>query len=628
MILKKVLVLLFLIPIIILLLSFDSSAKDKWAVKIADSFIALHPDTIAYTTENKSYKWNYEQGLMMYAFYRLWQETGNQKYFNYIKKNLDYYIEDDGTIKTYRMKDFNIDNISPGRITLLMYEETGDEKYKKAADTLREQLQYQPRNKSNGFWHKKIYPNQMWLDGLYMAQPFYIKYSVMNNNHENLDDAVNQFLIIEKHLKDEKTGLYYHGWDESRQMKWADPETGRSPNFWGRAIGWYMMALVEVLDYLPENHSGREDLLKILKDLSASLLEFRDVKTKLWFQIVDKANKEGNYTEASASSMFIYSFARGANRGYLDKQYFDAAKESFNGLINNLVKIESEKIYLTNVVSVGGLGGDPFRDGSYEYYLSEPKRTNDFKGYGPFLLSAIELEYQTKTVGLDYYFNNEEKDGKQFHYIWEDEQNSGYSELGKLLKRLNANFTSIKEAPTPENLSGLDIYIIVDPDTPAETEDPNYIDAESRKVIVDWVKQGGTLVLMANDSANSEFENLNKLAEEFGIHFDGNSKNHVLNRKFEMGKIDDFPDHPIFEEVKSIYLKELSTITLSKSAKPVLIHNGDVIMASAEFGEGFVFAVGDPWIYNEYYDNRLLPVEYENYKAAKNLFRWLLNRGK
>src|SRR5690606_27115517 len=189
----------------------------------------------------------------------------------------------------------------------------------------------------------------------------------------------------------------------------------------------------------------------------------------------------------------------------LDKQYFDAAKESFNGLINNLVKIESEKIYLTNVVSVGGLGGDPFRDGSYEYYLSEPKRTNDFKGYGPFLLSAIELEYQTKTVGLDYYFNNEEKDGKQFHYIWEDEQNSGYSELGKLLKRLNANFTSIKEAPTPENLSGLDIYIIVDPDTPAETEDPNYIDAESRKVIVDWVKQGGTLVLMANDSANSEF---------------------------------------------------------------------------------------------------------------------------
>src|SRR5690606_9778031 len=143
-----------------------------------DSFIALHPDTIAYTTENKSYKWNYEQGLMMYAFYRLWQETGNQKYFNYIKKNLDYYIEDDGTIKTYRMKDFNIDNISPGRITLLMYEETGDEKYKKAADTLREQLQYQPRNKSNGFWHKKIYPNQMWLDGLYMAQPFYIKYSV------------------------------------------------------------------------------------------------------------------------------------------------------------------------------------------------------------------------------------------------------------------------------------------------------------------------------------------------------------------------------------------------------------------------------------------------------------------
>ncbi|RPI70613.1 MAG: glycosyl hydrolase family 88 [Ignavibacteriales bacterium] len=366
-------------------------------IKIAEGFIELHPDTVAYKTEAKSYKWNYEQGLMLDAFYQLYKLTGDEKYFNYLKKNIDYYVEEDGSIKTYKMKDFNIDNISPGRVLLHLYAETKNEKYKKAADTLMKQLENHPRTNEGGFWHKKIYPYQMWLDGLYMAQPFYTRYAAMFNEPEIFDDAAKQFLLIEKYLKDEKTGLYYHGYDESKEQKWADPETGRSPNYWGRAIGWFIMALVDVLDYFPEDHPEREEIINILKNLSSSLLDYRDEETKLWYQIVDAGSREGNYIEASSSSMYTYAFAKGVNKGYLDKKYLNIARESFDSIIKHLVTYNDEgNIFLNNVASVGGLGGKPYRDGSFEYYISEPKRTNDFKGYGPFLLSAIEI-YRAKS---------------------------------------------------------------------------------------------------------------------------------------------------------------------------------------------------------------------------------------
>lgn len=370
----------------------ETNYKD-FSTRIADSFISLHPDTVAYKTEAKSYKWNYEQGLVLDAFYQLWKDTGNEEYFDYIKKNINYYVDEDGSIKTYKLNDFNIDNISPGRVLLHLYLETKNEKYKMAADTLRKQLKLHPRTSEGGFWHKKIYPYQIWLDGLYMAEPFYTRYAEMFNEDKIFDDVAAQFLLIEKYLKDEKTGLYKHGWDESKQQKWADPVTGRSPNYWGRSIGWFMMALVDVLDFFPADHPDRNNILNILKNLSEDLLKFRDDETKLWYQIVDQGNREGNYIEGSSSSMFAYAFAKGANKGYLDKKFYDIAEESFNSIMKNLVTYDDEKhFYLNNIASVGGLGGNPYRDGSFEYYISEPKRTNDFKGYGPFLLTAIELE--------------------------------------------------------------------------------------------------------------------------------------------------------------------------------------------------------------------------------------------
>jgi unsaturated rhamnogalacturonyl hydrolase len=330
--------------------------------------------------------------------------------------------------------------------------------------------------------------------------------------------------------------------------------------------------------------------------------------------------------------MFIYAFAKGSNKGYLPDNYFNMAKQSFNSLQDNFIKINDGQLNLTNVCAGAGLGGNPYRDGSYNYYIHELKRTNDFKGYGPLLLASVELgkgnliKYKNKKVGLDYFYNNEYKNNKRYHYIWEDVENSGFSELGGIIKRFGAGIDSLVVSPSSENLKNFNIYIIVDPDTPEETKTPNYISSEAVKNITSWVKQGGVLVLLANDSANCEFTHLNKLAEVFGIHFNEDSENRVTGKNFNLGKFNNLPEHPLFKDVKNIFLKEISTIKLSKNAIPVLKQRGKVFMSSSQYGKGFVFAVGDPWLYNEYIDNRKLPDDFDNHKAAENLFGWLLSK--
>ena len=628
----------YFLPVVLIVLTVSVFPQKKnqggllSPVEIASNFLMLHPDSIIYPEEDKSRKWNYEQGLIMEAFYRLFDVTHKNEYSDYIRKNLDYYVNADGKIKTYKIEDLNLDNISPGRVLLNIYNITKNEKYKKAADILREQLKKQQRTKEGGFWHKKIYPDQMWLDGLFMAEPFYAEYASLYDEKDSFNDIANQFLLIEKHCRDKKTGLYYHGWDESKSQKWADPETGTSPCFWGRAIGWYLMALVDVLDYFPQNHPQRNELLRIFRELSSSLINYRDPKLNLWYQVVDKGKEEGNYIETSGSLMFIYAFAKGSNKGYLTGNYYKIAEESFKSLQNNFITNKNGLLSLTNICASAGLGGSPYRDGSYNYYIHELKRINDFKGYGPLLLASIELEkgnmakFKNRRVGLDYFYNNEYKNNKRYHYIWEDHDNSGFSELSKIIKSYGADIDSLITAPTLNILKNFNIYIIVDPDTPEETAKPNYIDPGAVKDITAWVKKGGVLVLLANDSANCEFTHLNKLAEEFGIHFNEDSENRVPGKNYDLGKFDNLPDHPIFKDVKKIYLKEISTIKLNKNALPVLNQRGKVFMAASQYGKGYVFAVGDPWLYNEYIDNRKLPDDFDNFKAAENLFGWLLSK--
>ncbi|MEO7482185.1 MAG: glycoside hydrolase family 88 protein, partial [Ferruginibacter sp.] len=304
------------------------------------------------------------------------------------------------------------------------------------------------------------------------------------------------------------------------------------------------------------------------------------------------------------------------------------------------IKTEDGQTNLYGTVKVSGLGGKPYRDGSLNYYLNEPVIVNDPKGIGAFLKAAVEMEMlQTipvgkgKTVLLDYYFNHEtQKDitgtTVQFHYIWEQKDNGGFSLLGNVFNKYGVQTNRLTQSVTKEKLKGADIYFIIDPDWPKENKTPNYILPEHIDAIYNWVKEGGVLMLFANDSNNVEFTHYNQLAGKFGIHFNENYRNMVKADEYGTGTFNIAPNHEIFKTTRKIYLKEICTLTLQSPARSVLTDNGDVIMAVSKLGKGTVFAVGDPWMYNEYLDGRKIPMELENYKAAEDLVQWLIKQTK
>ena len=366
-------------------------SKDlKWSDKMALTLMKRHPEAYM-IDDSKAPKWDYVHGLVLHGFEELYKKNPDPRYAAYIKGYADILVESDGTIKTYEIEKYNIDMIVAGRLLFNLYDTTKDNRYLIAMQTLKKQLENHPRTQSGGFWHKKIYPNQMWLDGLYMGEPFYAEYTATFENGKNLDDVAKQFEQIQLHATDPKTGLLYHGWDESKQMPWADKETGNSPNYWSRALGWYVMALVDALDYFPKDHPKQKELVGYLNNVSESLAKYQD-KSGLWYQVTDKMGKEGNYLEASGSSMFAYAFAKGANKGYLPSKFKKLANKAFDGLTTQLIKVDTDgSITLTQACQVAGLGGTPYRDGSYEYYVNEKKKDNDPKATGPFILAALEL---------------------------------------------------------------------------------------------------------------------------------------------------------------------------------------------------------------------------------------------
>ncbi len=369
-----------------------SAQNEPWFRRVADSVMMRWKDYPG-AEPGRSQRWSYEQGVVLKGMEQVWRATNDSKYFNYIQRTIDAMVKDDGTIRTFALEDYNLDNILLGRILLLLYKTTKIEKYRKAADLLREQLRTHPRTSEGGFWHKKIYPTQMWLDGLYMAEPFYAEYAAMFHEDSDFDDIAKQFILIERHTRDAKTGLLYHGWDESRKQRWADPNTGHSPNFWGRAMGWYAMALVDTLDYFPKTHPKRAGLIAILKRLAAAVAKYQDDQSGLWYEVLDRAGAKGNYLEASASSMFVYALAKGTHRNYLPASHMQVAEKGYRGILKQFVETRTDgRVDFKGTVSVGGLGGNPYRDGSYEYYLSERVVTNDPKGVGAFLLAATEME--------------------------------------------------------------------------------------------------------------------------------------------------------------------------------------------------------------------------------------------
>ena len=363
----------------------------EMAVKMADSEIKQFPEP--WTVDfNPQPVWNYTQGLIAYSMIKVWNANGNETYYNYAKTYADKFIDKDGVISQYKLDDYNIDAVNSGKFLFDLYEKTKDERYLKAINQLRDQLKTHPRTSEGGFWHKKRYPHQMWLDGLYMGAPFYAQYAVHFNQPDLFDDVVKQFILIHKYTYNPETGLNYHGWDESKTQKWADPKTGCSPNYWGRAEGWYAMALVDVLDYLPQNHPGRVKILEILNQVVAGIKKYQDTKSGLWYQVLDQGSREGNYLEATGSSMFAYALLKATRKGYISNDYKAVALKAYSGILKNLIKNNSDgTISLTKCCSVAGLGGNPYRDGSYEYYIKEPVRDNDPKGVGPFILASLEF---------------------------------------------------------------------------------------------------------------------------------------------------------------------------------------------------------------------------------------------
>lgn len=370
----------------------QSLTPTQWAVKMAESDMQRNPESWMLDF-SKSPKWAYCQGLVTLADLKLWKATGNTAFYDYAKSYADTTIDENGIIRGYKLKDYNIDKINAGKILFPLYDETGDLRYKTAMDTLRQQMREHPRTSEGGFWHKQGYPWQMWLDGLYMGVPFLAQYAYEFKEDSLFDDIALQIKLIHKHLRDKNTGLYRHGWDESRQMAWADSITGQSLNVWGRGMGWYAMSVVDVLEFFPETNANRDSIVAIAEHLAVAMETFQDDSTGLWYQVVDKGEKEGNYVESSASTMFVYFLFKAINNGNIPASYIDIAKKGYEGILEHFISENPDgTINIDQACAGAGLGGRPYRSGTYDYYIEETIRANDPKSVGPFIMLCLEYE--------------------------------------------------------------------------------------------------------------------------------------------------------------------------------------------------------------------------------------------
>ncbi|MBN2214047.1 MAG: glycoside hydrolase family 88 protein [Bacteroidales bacterium] len=362
---------------------------EKWSVRMADAVMQRFDSLISYNNPDRI-NWQYDIAMLGQAIDKLGYLDA--RYSRYHEDFIDYFIDEDGDILTYDIEEYNLDNVNPAKGLITQYKRKGDTKYLNAINTIIVQLQNQPKTHAGGYWHKLRYPWQMWLDGIYMSSPFLAQYAKEFNKPEWFDTISRQITLIYSKTYDPATGLLYHAWDESKTQRWCNPQTGQSRHFWGRAMGWYMMALVDVLEYMPSDYPQRDSILTILNHTSEALLNARDSETGLWYQVLDKQGEEGNYLEASCSSMFTYAFAKGAKKGFLPEKFHDISEECFNSVLKNFIFTDENGLpVMTNICGSAGLGGDPYRDGSYEYYINEKKVDNDPKGIAPFIMASIEL---------------------------------------------------------------------------------------------------------------------------------------------------------------------------------------------------------------------------------------------
>lgn len=324
---------------------------------------------------------HYHQSVFLLGVLRIWEETGNDEYFKYIQDYYDAIIDNNGNLLYERDQ---LDTIQVGILLFKLYEETGLEKYLIVARKLRAIVDTVNRTTENGFWHKDIYPYQMWLDGLYMAGPFLIKYA----NHTHEKDLVQLVLyqerLMRKNMTDPETGLLFHAWDEKREQPWADKETGNSPELWGRSVGWYGMGLIDLLEEMGDDYHGQDDLQQQVANYVKNVAKFQDEETGLWYQIVDKGHLEDNWLESSSSSLYLYTIAKALTHGYIGEEYEEVLLRGYNGLIEHLTEETEDKLHL-NGICIGTSAG------TYDYYVGRPTSTDDLHGVGTFLMGIMAV---------------------------------------------------------------------------------------------------------------------------------------------------------------------------------------------------------------------------------------------
>lgn len=354
-------------------------------------------------------KWSYVMGIEMEGMLDTYEhyKEGNNAILDYLKEYPAKMIDEKGNITGYKYEDFNLDNVRTAKFILRMHNLFPTKGTEKALKTLFKQLQNQPRTKEGVYWHKAIYANQVWLDGIFMGLPFYCNYAVQTMKPKKaekyLNDAVDQMVKTDYRTYDEKTQLWKHAWDETHQQFWANKEDGKSQHCWARALGWYVMAMTECLDAMPENYARRQEVIDLLNKAMKSVVKYQDKKTGVWYDVID-VKSDKNYLESTASSMFAYVLLKGYRKGYLSEEYLKAGVKAYNGILKQFIKVNADKtISLTRCCAVSGLGPGPGpyvkkpnykRDGSFEYYMSEPIRDNDAKGVGPFIWASLEMEQQ------------------------------------------------------------------------------------------------------------------------------------------------------------------------------------------------------------------------------------------
>ncbi len=364
----------------------------------------------------KKPSWNYIDGCMTNSLIELYKLTKDKKILDFVISYIDFFVEDDGTIKYYEKEKKSTDDMAPSRTLFALYEITGNEKYKKAIENTYEQISIQSRTSTGNFWHKEIYPNQIWLDGLYMAQPFYLLYETKFNGMQKYNDIIGQFKNVRKFMFDDKKKLYYHGYDDSKSAFWADPKTGLSKSFWLRSIGWFTVALADCAEIINEQmYDEYRTFCSLLKEIIDGVLQYQDPETKMFYQVVDRAGESAlvsekytkdeaktisNYVETSGSCMIAYSILKGVRMGILPERYRKIGLEIFDGICTNMLKQEDGNLNLGGICLVAGLGPekDKRRDGTFEYYLSEPVVSNDAKGVGSFVMSYIEVKKYLKSI--------------------------------------------------------------------------------------------------------------------------------------------------------------------------------------------------------------------------------------